>query len=64
MAKPNNHPSRDLMIFCRKCNAYVWHNVINPMWAKCLGCGDMADLSDPGTIVEEVNNRGKSEKRI
>jgi hypothetical protein len=64
MSKQNDHPRRDLMIFCRKCGAFSWHEALDARWAQCLGCGDLADLADPATRIGEINHRGKRETRV
>ena len=58
-----NH-KHELMIFCRKCGVWVWHRVLDARWARCLGCGDLADLSEPATAVAEIATSGGREKRV
>ena len=55
-------PDPDLEIFCPKCGAWVWHEAKDARWMKCLGCGDLHDLSDPGTQVAEEAMQGKQER--
>jgi hypothetical protein len=31
---------------------------------KCLGCGDLHDLADPGTQIAEIAARGRKERRV
>lgn len=59
-----DHPNHDLMIFCKKCGAFSWHMAQDAQWMKCLGCGDLHDLADPGTRVGEVAARGRRERRV
>lgn len=58
------HLKGDVMIWCAKCGAFVWHVAVNARWAVCLGCGDKKDLSDPATSVAEVATSGEREKRV
>jgi len=64
MTMSANHPNHDLMIFCGKCGAFSWHAAQDALWMKCLGCGDLHDLADPGTRVGEIAKRGNREKRV
>jgi len=54
----------EVMVYCQKCRAFVWHKVLPGDLAKCLGCGDERDLKDPGVVVVEEAKQGKQEKRI
>ena len=54
----------EVMIYCQKCRAWVWHKVCRDAAAKCLGCEDERDLKDPGVVVVEEAKQGKREKRI
>lgn len=58
------HPNHDLMIFCKKCGVFSWHSAQNAQWMKCLGCGDLHDLADPGTQVGEIAKRGRQERHV
>jgi len=59
------HPNHDLMIYCKKCGGlFVWHTAQDAQWMKCLGCGDLHDLADPGTRVGEIAKRGQRERRV
>ena len=57
-------PKRDLMIFCGKCGAFSWHSAMDAQWMKCLGCGDLHDLADPGTRIGEIAGKGRRERRV
>ena len=54
----------EVMIFCQKCRAFVWHKVLPDDMARCLGCRDEKDLKDPGVVVVEEAKQGKREKRV
>ena len=54
----------EIEIFCKKCGAFVWHDLMPDGTAKCLGCGDKIDINDPKVIAAERARRGKSEKRV
>lgn len=58
------HLKADVMIWCPKCGAFVWHGAKNARWAICLVCGDEKDLSEPATVVAEVMTSGGREKRV